>query len=242
MAKPVDLAYSKRAIDRAGELLRNGKYDLFEYDDATTKLEHWRACHAYALAKAGMGLRSMVDTAGYTPLVSQRLKRARTIAEKLRREPQMKLSTMRDIGGCRAVLPDLSAVRAVEERILSARPGGSQPVIIDYVDNPRDTGYRAVHAIVTYDDRKIEIQLKTELQHRWATLVERIGVRIGFDLKSGAGPDVWLSALRAFADVAALAEAGIVAPDEQVAAADALWGAAVDSLKLRPEGTADDDR
>jgi ppGpp synthetase/RelA/SpoT-type nucleotidyltranferase len=37
-------------------------------------------------------------------LIAQRIKRIRAIAIKLRRNPNMKLSKMHDIGGCRAVM------------------------------------------------------------------------------------------------------------------------------------------
>ena len=43
-------------------------------------------------------------------LVAQRLKRMPTIIDKLDRHPNMKLSTMQDIGGVRAVLPNVKDV------------------------------------------------------------------------------------------------------------------------------------
>lgn len=51
-----------------------------------------------------MGLRSCLTTEGLELDVSQRLKRLPTIEDKLRRLPRMDLSSMQDIGGCRAVL------------------------------------------------------------------------------------------------------------------------------------------
>jgi ppGpp synthetase/RelA/SpoT-type nucleotidyltranferase len=36
-------------------------------------------------------------------------------------------------------------------------------------------GYRAVHVVVQVQDYSVEVQVRTELQDRWAQLVERLG-------------------------------------------------------------------
>jgi ppGpp synthetase/RelA/SpoT-type nucleotidyltranferase len=58
----------------------------------------------------------------------------------------------------------------------------------DYIEEPKDDGYRAVHVIVRHRDRKIEVQLRTQTQHEWAYTVESVAARIGLDIKSGGGP------------------------------------------------------
>ena len=70
--------------------------------------------------------------------------------------------------------------------------------VSDYISSPRASGYRAVHLVVTYDGRCVEIQLRTRLMHEWAVAVERFGGRMNEDLKSGRGPRkviVWLEAV-----------------------------------------------
>lgn len=46
-------------------------------------------------------------------IVAQRLKRLSSIETKLKRFPDMKLSQMQDLGGCRSVLRDVAAVDGV---------------------------------------------------------------------------------------------------------------------------------
>ena len=152
-----------------------------------------------------MGLRSMVDTEGCRVEVTQRLKRIPTIVDKLQREPTIRLSTMQDIGGCRAVLDSIDEIRRVERRLVRNRP----PVrVSDYISSPRDSGYRGVHVIVTYDDRMIEIQLRTQAMHEWAITVERLSGRLGEDLKGGRGPQQVRDLLEVISEAMAIEEAG----------------------------------
>jgi putative GTP pyrophosphokinase len=177
-----------------------------QFTDAFLMLLDHRAAHQTPLAKATMGLRSVVQTEGCTSArVSQRLKRVPTIMDKLMREPTMQLGNMQDIGGCRAVVENLDELRRVERRLKKNRP----PVaLFDYVESPRASGYRSVHVIITYDDRLIEVQLRTQVMHAWAIAVERLGGRLSEDLKSGRGPGAVLAFLGAASEAMALEEAG----------------------------------
>lgn len=141
-----------RAYQR-GELVTDARYRA-----ALSVLRAFRAAHSYPLTKANMGLRSMVLTEGCRVEVSQRLKRVPTILDKLMREPTMQLANMQDIGGCRAVLDNIKEVRRVQKRLAKNRPPTR---VNDYVAAPRSSGYRAVHLVVQYDDRNIEVQLRT---------------------------------------------------------------------------------
>lgn len=78
----------------------------------------------------------------------------------------------------------------------------------DYVSRPRLSGYRAVHVVVRYDERCIEIQLRTRSMHEWAVAVERLGGRLGEDLKSGRGPQSVLAWLEAISEALAIEERG----------------------------------
>ncbi len=70
----------------------------------------------------------------------------------------------------------------------------------DYIKECKsDTGYRGIHLIrkykgkmQQYHDLSIEIQLRTKIQHAWATAVEIIGTFTKQDLKSGKGDSKWL--------------------------------------------------
>ncbi|WP_324189562.1 RelA/SpoT domain-containing protein [Nocardia cyriacigeorgica] len=184
---------SGKQIDRAGKILRKfasgdlSELDLVKLGEAFDVLTDWRAAHAMPLQKATMGLRSRVSSSGCSVrIVSQRLKRVPTIIDKLRREPSMALSRMADIGGCRAILNSIEDVRRVQRRWEDT--AGRVKRVKDYIESPRDSGYRAVHLIVQYNDRSIEVQLRTRVMHEWAFTVETMTGRLGMDIKGGDGP------------------------------------------------------
>lgn len=116
----------------------------------------------------------------------------------------MALSRMQDIGGCRAIV-NVDQLRRVERRLVKNRPPDR---VDDYVARPRNSGYRAVHVIVRYDERCVEIQLRTRSMHEWAVAVERLGGRLGEDLKSGRSPQSVLDWLEAISEALAIEERG----------------------------------
>ena len=71
----------------------------------------------------------------------------------------------------------------------------------NYIDEPKEDGYRSIHLIYRYkNDRapaynglSLELQLRTRLQHAWATAVETMGTFLGQSLKSGQGESEWRS-------------------------------------------------
>jgi putative GTP pyrophosphokinase len=215
---------SVTAVNRAGDVLRGYFADaamsrtfeeLEPIFNAFDVLEAWRAAHAGPLQAATMGLRSRVTTAGCADVrrVSQRLKRIPTILDKLAREPGMNLGRMADIGGCRAVVGDLDEVYRVLDRY-RRRKIPDVVKVRDYIESPKDDGYRAVHVIVRYHGRLIEVQLRTQVQHEWAYTVESVTSRFGLAIKSGGGPPPvhdWFAAVSA---AMAIEEHGhIVGPD-----------------------------
>ena len=132
----------------------------------------------------------VTDSERLSVQVSQRLKRVPTIIDKLLREPTLPLSRMQDIGGCRAILPTIPDIRAVQERL--ARPSRARELVAvsDYIEDPRDSGYRGVHLIMLYRGRIVEIQLRTPVMHEWAATVERLTDRYGEDYKGAWHPVV----------------------------------------------------
>ena len=160
--------------------------------------------------------------------VSQRLKRVPTILDKLIREPTMALNTMRDIGGCRAVLDSVEQVRRVEARLKKNRDVVDYN---DYITEPRSSGYRSVHVTVLYDDRRIEVQLRTEVMHQWAYSVERFSGRLGEDLKSGIGPEPVLDWLRSVSAAMAIEESGGVVGPEMMSEISGLRALALPYLE-----------
>ena len=214
---PDKLPYSKGRIDRAGRALRRdlvGEDPLQSAEELEAELavvEAFRAAHRRPLLTARMGLRSCIESEWLDAIeLTQRLKRMPTIVDKLRRLPTLTLSRMQDIGGCRAVFARQYEVSAVLERFTrnSERRNGKPDTVRDYVTNPRSSGYRAVHIWTRYGDRRIEVQLRTSLQHQWADIVEDITFATGIDYKDGAGSEIVHEWLRHLAAAPALVQAG----------------------------------
>ena len=201
------LPYSKGQIDRAGRTLlrallaREPLPSAAEQAEASAVLEAFREAHRGPMDSVMDQLRSSIVTEGLVVLeLSQRLKRTPTIVDKLRRIPTMKLSSLQDLGGCRAVFATQDEVERVQARLManSEARNGRPDTVRDYVAQPRDSGYRAVHLWTRYDGLRVEVQLRTLLQHAWALNVEDLSVVTGVDYKSGAGsPEVhdWLRLL-----------------------------------------------
>ncbi len=185
---------------------RGEPYEPEQWRAAFNTLVEFRAQHQAPLGKATMGLRSVVRTERCARIdVSQRLKRIPTILDKLHREPTLNLAHMQDLGGCRAVLASIDELRRVEARLKKNRP----PVgYSDYIATPRASGYRGVHLVVVYDERRIEVQLRTQVMHSWAITVERLSGRLGENLK-GDGEHAVQQLLAAISHAMALEETGM---------------------------------
>src|SRR5439155_18826770 len=134
------------------------------------------------------------------PLIAQRIKRLPAIRLKLERLTRLKLSKLQDIGGCRAVVLTSQRVQQLVKLYEASRAQHELDHISDYLAKPKEDGYRGVHLIYRFQSEKyqshcglkIEIQLRSKLQHAWATAVETVGIFTGHVLKSSQGPEDWL--------------------------------------------------
>jgi ppGpp synthetase/RelA/SpoT-type nucleotidyltranferase len=68
---------------------------------------------------------------------------------------------------------------------------------------------------VSRDGYKVEIQLRTPEQHRWAATVEQTGARLRIELKDGRGPEELVAYFRVAAEMIALKEGGQAADEVQ---------------------------
>lgn len=113
----------------------------------------------------------------------------------------MRLTQMQDIGGVRAVVEDVRLVYALRELYVKSDLRHNRYHEDDYIKNPRDSGYRGVHLVFKYqsDKRggaiynglKIEVQLRSRLQHTWATAVETVDTLLSQSLKASRGDPEW---------------------------------------------------
>lgn len=172
---------------------------------AVALVKKWRACHAYPINtfQATLRVRLKRDFSGKS-IVAQRLKRMPTVVDKLRRErhKNMMLTRMHDIGGVRAVVDSMADVkRLVEQYKDISRLDHELLREYDYIQSPRDEdGYRSIHLIYKYKNKRnpeydgllLELQIRTRLQHLWATAVETMGTYLKQPLKSREGSKEWL--------------------------------------------------
>jgi ppGpp synthetase/RelA/SpoT-type nucleotidyltranferase len=123
---------------------------------------------------------------GLNVRVSSRIKNTATIIEKLRR-PGASLNTIQDLAGMRIVMDEggRRAQDSLVERLSDLFEEPARPVKqIDRRADPR-SGYRAVHLVVHVNDVPVEIQVRTELQHEWAELFEKLADRLGRGIRYG---------------------------------------------------------
>lgn len=195
-------AYSRSEVNRAGDILggRDPKATLRELRHADEVLTNWRASHAYPINTFQATLRSKLSAIDGGALVAQRLKRKPSIVAKLQRFQSMELSRMQDIGGLRAVVSSVARAQQLETLYRNARfKHRLVAPIRNYIDNPKSDGYRSIHLIYKYESPSapqynglsVELQIRTKLQHAWATAVETMGTYLGQALKSGQGELAW---------------------------------------------------
>lgn len=210
--------FERREVNRAGVILASDLTDIDEWLWAYQVLGNWRACHGYPINTFQATLRSKLKTIDPNALVAQRLKRAPSVIAKLQRFRSMKLAQMQDIGGLRAVVSSIPRVRKLDGSYRKSSFKHELASSKDYIDSPKSDGYRSIHLVYRYmNDRApkyngllLELQLRTRLQHAWATAVETMGTFLGQALKSGQGQRRW----RKFFEVssAALAHVERTAP------------------------------
>jgi len=106
---------------------------------------------------------------------------------------------MQDLGGCRAVVRNVARVYRLVD-FYEKNPYRAVQFLrkYDYIQNPKPDGYRSVHLIYRYQGEhqkgaykglKIEIQIRSRMQHAWATAVETIDAFTGQALKTNLGGD-----------------------------------------------------
>ncbi len=166
-------------------------------------LSNWRAVHSYPINTFQSTLRDKLKALkNENVLVAQRLKRTPSIILKLQRFPQMNLSRMQDIGGIRTVLRSVPKVYELYDHYKTKSKFKHTLVRADdYIFKPKSSGYRGIHLVYRYqsDDREdlkgilIELQIRTKLQHAWATAVETMETFTQTALKSSIGPEEWLN-------------------------------------------------
>lgn len=202
--------YSGKDIARAGAVLVKqniAETDPDAFGSAMAALSYWRACHEEPLNLAVDLLGQCTHKHQKRAVIAKRLKRSPSIINKLRRFEGMSLRTMQDIGGCRAIVSNEKRVRKVVRELTKQK----EFRIKDYITKPKQDGYRSIHLIGTFAKskgatRSIELQVRTEAQHAWATAVEIIDLFTGQAIKASQGTKEWSTFFRCAGEQIALIE------------------------------------
>ena len=213
-------AYSRNQVNAAGDTLIRLRVKGWwqspqEYWRAIEVINNWRSSHSGPLLHMRMLLASNSHIIDGTALIAQRIKRLSSIELKLSRFNTMKLSQMQDIGGCRAIVGSVGQVRELVAKLERSRTQHRLDHKDDYISVPQRTGYRGIHLIYRFQSTstlsecrglKIEMQIRSPLQHAWATAVETVGAFTRQALKSSQGETEWLRFFELMGTVIAVKE------------------------------------
>jgi len=196
------MRYSRTRINQVGKILASNDFDIIKIAEATTIVEHWREDHAKPMQELAKQVLTLLQREGIKiSFSSQRLKRMASIKDKIQRNPQMELGRVQDIGGIRFVFEDVDNLKKAQNAVKSATfEDFSFVKENDYVSEPKESGYRSIHLVYKYNSNieeynglMVELQIRTRIQHDWATAVETAELVSKSPLKSSLGDENWLN-------------------------------------------------
>lgn len=176
------LVLSNKGYKHLGDRIRSNPNDISIED--LRAIQSLRLSHKEDLSRVFECLVNNLKKIDKSGIVTYRIKRIESIVSKLIRQPEMQINRMSDIAGCRCIVHSVDQVYALYRRLQE-----SELTIVnvnDYIQDVKFTGYRSLHMIVkAHPDSKqtIEVQLRTQSQHNWATLVETTDLVYGTKLK-----------------------------------------------------------
>lgn len=174
---------SKTTIDNIGQSLK--KQELSTAQQQT--IQSWRAYHSIISDKFFDIFRTEFKEIVNYP-ISARLKRLPSIKKKLLKS-SMRLTQMQDILGFRIVVNKIAEIYKVEKLLKNFFQNNNKYSITyfdtdDYIKNPKPDGYRCIHLILKAENKYyIEIQIRTKIQHLWATTLETVSAVLNKDFK-----------------------------------------------------------
>lgn len=223
---------SRKSVTKAGKVLvqkhsNSTEEWLLAYDTFST----WRALHTYPiqtfLSTARRKVRALKLENKAT--IARRLKRVPSILAKLKRFPTMELGRMQDIGGLRIIVPTMKDLKKLHDDYLRSAKSQTKHfqhtvgTAKDYINHPKDDGYRSLHQVFKYCSKRhhelnglyIELQIRTQLQHSWATAVETLGLILNSSFKIGKGEEKYKQFFRLCSVAFSYKENTAIHPDFQ---------------------------
>lgn len=192
----IRLLHTKNQIKKAGENIRKGE----DVENSIEVIRNYRAAHLYPLTIIKNLVWKKAQKVSNTIIIVRRLKRLPTIIDKLTRKTldgvnsnSISIVRMQDIGGCRVIVDNKEELIRLNELLNSSRSVHKTKPPTDYTVKNKNTGYRGIHRVYQCYGKKtdhdwkgflIEVQLRTKLQHLWATTVEVVDLCEGKTLKT----------------------------------------------------------
>jgi len=214
--------YSKSKVDWAGGTLINKTSSNDDKEKALEILDNWRTIHRYPIHIFKKRLKRVSEKIDKKALAVQRLKRLSSILKKLQRKyhgnkPTMKLSQMQDIAGCRVVMPNVELARKIyKEGYMNGNLKHKKINEKDYITYPKEDGYRSIHLMYRYKSDKrgkkdyngliVEVQIRSKLQHLWATAIETVDFFTRQAIKSNEGQKEWMNFFKLVSSAFAIVE------------------------------------
>lgn len=167
---------TKTQVDHLGDRLRQG--NITEAD--LRLLDYYRRAFSEEYEAVVEAIRNELNLEP----TGRPAKSTTSISDKLRRE-SIRLTQIQDIAGCRLIVTDIANQESVVQSLTSLF---KHTTVNDRREKPSH-GYRAVHVIVNSRGKLIEIQVRTELQHLWAELSEKLSDVKDPAIKYGGGDE-----------------------------------------------------
>lgn len=194
--------FSISQIGKAGRRLRKEETSPEQRESSLEVLAYWRTQHSEPLKIAFSELKASSLQHDSRTLLALREKRAKSIIDKLKRERTMNLTKMQDIAGCRAIVGIQKDALKIA-RSLKKKKHIKQ--VNNYINTPKSDGYRGIHLVGNYRTRsfenlQVEFQIRTNIQHAWATAGEITELFSATPIKNLYGDANWKHFYRLAAD------------------------------------------
>jgi ppGpp synthetase/RelA/SpoT-type nucleotidyltranferase len=182
---------SKQSIKVLGSSIRKQKREDNCVDDPTLNLlQNYRTSFKEPMSHVFKIVNEISKEEHGSNITTYRIKRFESVISKLLREPTMNLATMGDIAGCRCIVNNENTLYSIVNKLKDKFEIKSEH---DYIIKPKQSGYKSYHLIVKIpnDWRTVEVQIRTDSHHNWATLLEITDLLFKVKLKEGENhPDL----------------------------------------------------
>lgn len=164
-------------------------------------------------------------THNYNPIehVKSRMKTSESIVKKLKKKGyestiQNMVDHVNDIAGIRIICSFCSDIYKIAD-IIAAQPDLKVQYVKDYIENPKESGYRSYHMHVLVPvylsdrivDTKVEIQIRTVAMDFWASLEHKIKYKF-----EGKAPEYIKDELRECSDMISTLDEKMLQINEEI--------------------------